>query len=73
MYLEVLVLDFKFFSASIVASTVLTISNLLQISFVLTYHGLMLLSGSLANSNIRNKHILISHKHKLILLPDTFS
>ena len=33
----------------------------------------MLLSGSLANSNIRNKHILISHKQKLILLPDTFS
>ena len=27
---------------------------------------LMLLSGSLANSNIRNKNILISHKHKLI-------
>ena len=33
-------------------------------------HGLvkqhMLLSGSLANLNIRNKNILISHKHKLI-------
>ena len=29
---------------------------------------LVLLSGSLANSNIRNKNILISHtKHKLIL------
>ena len=27
---------------------------------------LMLLSGSLSNSNIRNKNILISHKHKLI-------
>ena len=34
---------------------------------------LMLLSGSLANSNIRNKHILISHKYKLIFLPDSFS
>ena len=27
---------------------------------------LVLLSGSLANLNIRNKNILISHKHKLI-------
>ena len=29
-------------------------------------HISVLLSGSLANSNIRNKNILISHKHKLI-------
>ena len=35
--------------------------------------GLVLLSGSLTNSNISNKHIIFSHKHKLILLPDTFS
>ena len=29
--------------------------------------------GNLANSNIRNKHILISHKHKLIFLPGSLS
>ena len=28
--------------------------------------GLVLLSGSLTNSNIRNKHILISHKHDTV-------
>ena len=40
---------------------------------LLNEHLYMFLSGSLANSNIRNKHILTSHKHELILLPDPFS
>ena len=43
-----------------------------MVVFVQTFE-FLLLSGSLANSNIRNKHILTSHKHELILLPGPFS